>query len=200
MHGYGGFTWQATRQLKILSKAGYDLIALDFHYILRSHNPDDLIGLMDEVDDFFKAEKLIRRDLVIVGISLGGLVGYNLMRRHTELTKLIIITGGDISHLPSKKSLQKHWKMTQKQLADRWKSVNMYTPYGEIKNRHVIMMLPVRDKMIDPKEVIGELKLHQPLNDIKLITTKGGHFRTIITETVLFPERILPLIQDLERL
>jgi len=198
MHGYGGYTWQAMRQLKILQREGYRIIALDFTYILRTHHPQTLIDLMDEVDTFMQQEKLITPDLIIVGISIGGLIGYNMLRRHEELTRLLVITGGNIALLPSKRSLEKRWKISREQLAEKWQEVNMYTPVGKLKNRHMIMMLSLRDKIIDPDEVTAEIDLQKPLNNIKLIRTKGGHYRTIITETVLRPKRVLQLIHELE--
>lgn len=197
MHGYGGFTWQAKRQLKVLQGAGYSIIALDFTYVLRAHNPQELIDLMDEVDAFMQNEKLIDKELLIVGISLGGLVGYNMIRRHQELTKLLVITGGNISLLPTNKSLKKKWKITREQLADKWQEVNMYTPAGKLQGKHIIMMLPVRDKVINPDEVLDELELQKRYNNIKLQLTKGGHYRTVITNTIIKPRIILKLLKDL---
>ncbi|HUD05707.1 MAG TPA: alpha/beta hydrolase [Candidatus Saccharimonadales bacterium] len=197
MHGYGGFNWQAKRQLKVLREAGYSIIALDFTYVLRAHNPQELIDLMDEVDTFMQNEKLIDKELLIVGISLGGLVGYNMLRRHKELTKLLVITGGNISLLPSKKSLKKKWKITREQLADRWHEINMYTPAGRLKDKHIIMMLPVRDKVINPNEVLAELDIQKQYNNIKLLMTKGGHYRTVITSTIIKPRIILKLLKEL---
>jgi pimeloyl-ACP methyl ester carboxylesterase len=198
MHGYGGFIWQARRQLKVLKEDGYKIVALDFKLILRSHNPQDLIDLMDEVNALFVEEKLIDPNLIMVGISLGGLVGYNMIRRHAELTKLIVITGGNIALLPSDRSLNKKWKTTREQLTNKWERVNMATKVGLLKGKHIIMFLPLRDKLINPEEVVNEFDLHQDYNRVELIRTKGGHFRTIITQTILSPKKLLQLIDELE--
>jgi pimeloyl-ACP methyl ester carboxylesterase len=199
MHGYGGHVWQAKRHLDLLKNQGYRIIALDFSYRLSSYNPQDLLDLMDEVDNLMKAEKLLNKNTIIVGISLGGLAGLNMVRRHSELNKLLCITGGDISRLPSKESLAKKWQLTRDEIGEKWSSVNMYTKAGLIKDKHIIMMLPVRDKVIDPDEVRDEIALQQKYNEIVLVHTRGGHFRTIITETVLFPRRSLKLIKQLEK-
>ena len=51
MHGYGGHIWQAKRHLKVLQKAGYRILAMDFSYRLGTYNPQHLLDLMDEVDE-----------------------------------------------------------------------------------------------------------------------------------------------------
>jgi len=199
MHGYGGYTWQASRQLKILKNAGYKVYALDFKKILNSHNPQDLLELMDEIDEFLKERRLISKDLLLVGISIGGLAGYNMIRRHKELNKLLAITGGNVALLPTDKSLEKNWEMTREQLAQAWQTVNMHTPLGEMKNKNVIMMLPLRDKIINPEEVVKEVRLLQKVNNVMLVRTKGGHYRTIITETIFKPRSIFKYLDELEK-
>jgi len=199
MHGYGGYTWMASRQLNVLKNHGYKIIALDFILVLRKHDPQDLIDLMNEVDSFCLEEGLISPDILVVGISLGGLVGYNLMRRHEEVKRLLIITGGNIALLPTNRSLAKKWNITRQELEDKWQDVNMYSTPGSYQDRHIIMLLPKRDKLIDPNQVLDEIDLHRPYNNIKLIDTNGGHFRTIITETILRPNQPLKLIHELEK-
>ncbi len=199
MHGYGGYTWQAVRQLKVLKNAGYKIYALDFRKILNSHNPQELLELMDDVDEFLKNKGLINKELLLVGISIGGLVGYNMLRRHKELHKLLVITGGDVSLLPTKRSLKKNWKITRRELAEGWRPVNMYTPAGELKDKNIIMLLPSRDKIINPEEVAEEIKLQQNFNNVRLVRTSGGHYRTIITETILKPKGVLKYLHELEK-
>lgn len=199
MHGYGGRLWQAKRHLSVLRKAGYKILALDFSYRLDTFNPQDLIDLIDEVDGLLKTKGLIKQSTLIIGISLGGLVGLNLLRRHVELDKLLAITGGDITHLPSKRSLKNNWKLTRKELSVRWSGVNMYSKQDEFCNKHMIMMLPVRDKIIDPQEVKTELEIQKNFNNIHLVSTRGGHLRTIITETIIFPKRNLKLFERILR-
>lgn len=199
MLGHGGYTWQAKRQLKVLGQEGYRVIALDFTFTILSPNPQDLIDLMNEVDEFMQKEKLIFRNLLIIGISLGGLTGYNMLRRHKDLCRLLVITGGNIALLPSSRSLRNRWKLTREQLLEKWDNVNIFYPVGTLKDKHVIMLLPNRDKVINPNEVTSEIELHEPFNKIQLVRTKGGHFRTIITETVLRPKNILKYLHELEQ-
>ena len=73
----------------------------------------------------------------------------------------------------------------------------MYTKPGDLRDKHITMMLPIRDKVIDPDEVMEEIKLQQQYNDIKLIITKGGHFRTIIAQTILFPRKNLKIFEEI---
>lgn len=197
MHGHGGHIWQAKRQIKILQQEGYMVIALDFTFTILSTNPQDLVELIDEVDEFIQREKLIYSELLVVGISLGGLIGYNMLRRHAELRRLVVITGGNIALLPSNRSLKKKWKLTREQLQEKWKDVNIFYPVGLVRDKHVVMLLPVSDKVIDANEVVNEILLHTPYNKIQLVRTKGGHFRTIISETVLRPRGILKYLYEL---
>ena len=59
------------------------------------------------------------------------------------------------------------------------------------------MVLPSRDKVINPQEVSDELDRHRPYNDKNLISKSGGHFRTIISETILKPNNGLALVKQL---
>ncbi len=198
MHGHGGRTWQAKRQLKVLQTAGYSVIALDFNFTITSPDPQHLISLVDEVDNFISQHELLKDGLIIVGISLGGLIGYNMVRRHNQLKRLLVITGGNIALLTSNRSLQKKWLLTRNQLQQTWQNVNIFYPVGSLTNKRVIMLLPIRDKVINPNEVSAEISLHEPYNTIRLVRTKGGHFRTIITQTVIRPRGILFHLHELE--
>lgn len=197
MHGYGGFTWEAKRHLKLLQQKGFGILALDFTDILKGHSPTGLIELMDEVDELIQKEGLITNQTTIIGISLGGLVGFNMIKRHKELTKLFIITGGDMTHIPRKKALATKWKLTCEELSAAWRDVNIYSPVGSIRNKHIVMLLPKRDKLIDPNEVIREIDKHSKHNNVELIRTNGGHFRTIISETIIWPRKSLDIINKL---
>jgi pimeloyl-ACP methyl ester carboxylesterase len=200
MLGYGGYAWQAKRHLKVLRAAGYNLFVLDFRDVLKRRDPQDLLTLVDEVSAALAEQKLINKDTILVGISLGGLVGYNLIRRYAELDKLLVITGGDMTRIPSAKALQITWKLTRSELAARWSGVNIYTPIGALAGKHIVMLLPLRDRVIDPEEVTREIANHTALNDFQIVRTKGGHFRTIITETIISPRKSLGYIEELARL
>jgi pimeloyl-ACP methyl ester carboxylesterase len=200
MLGYGGRIWQAKRHLNLLKSRGYKLLAMDFVDVLRQRNAQDLVGLMDEVSGLLEKEGLVSRQTILVGVSLGGLVGYNLIRKYPQLDKLLVITGGDMTHIPTARSLKKHWRLSRAELAARWKDVNIYTPVGNMRNRHVVMLLPKRDMMIDPDEVAREIAKHTHLNDFTIVPTNGGHFRTIITETIISPRKSLPYIERLANL
>ena len=197
MLGYGGRIWQAKKHLNILQSEGYRIIAIDFLDILKNHDPQDLISLIDEVSGYLKQNDLISRKTTILGVSLGGLVGYNLIRKHKELNKLLVITGGDMTRIPSKRSLNRKWQMTREELSKTWGQVNIYTQSGMMKDKHVVMLLPKRDRVIDPSEVRNEIAKHVAANDFSLVSTNGGHFRTIITETILLPRRSTKYIKQL---
>ena len=201
MMGYGGYLWQSKRQIELFKKSGYKIIAMDFVDVLKRKNPDDLLSLMDNVTKVLAKQKVVSSGTIIFGVSLGGLVGYNMMKRYNELNKLIVITGGDMTHIPAKvpvkRSLVKHWGLTREQLSERWKDVNIYSEVGTIRGKHIIMVLPNRDKVINPKEVSDELARHTQYNKINLIRSSGGHFRTIITETILKPKNGLALVKQI---
>jgi pimeloyl-ACP methyl ester carboxylesterase len=197
MHGYYGFIWEASRHLGVLKEEGYKIVAMDFNDILKRHNPSHLLELIDQVDEFIEKENLINDSTLVIGLSLGGLVGFSLIKRHRLLNKLFIITGGDITHIPMERSLKHKWKLTRKELAAKWKKVNLYTPVGEFRNKNITMLLPKRDRVINPDEVVTEINKHRELNNISLVRTPGGHLRTIITETILAPRRSLSLINEL---
>lgn len=199
MLGYGGYAWQAKRQVKLLQNEGYYLVVLDFRDVLKRHDPKDLIRLMNEVSSLVSGEGLLNKNTIILGVSLGGLVGYNLIRRYKVLDKLLVITGGDMTHVPLAYSLKKHWKLDRQALAERWQEVNIYTPIGKLRDKHVIMLLPKRDRLINPNEVRDEILLQSKHNDFTIIRTNGGHFRTIISQTILRPQCALPLIRQLEK-
>ena len=199
MLGYGGRIWQAKRHIRILLNEGYQVITLDFIDILKNHDPQDLISLMDEVSKYLKEKDLISKETILLGVSLGGLVGYNLIRKHKELNKLLVITGGDMTHIPSKRALKNKWKITHSKLSQVWNQVNIYTEPSMMKNKHVVMLLPKRDRVINPSQVRHEIAKHTTANDFTLVSTNGGHFRTIITETILLPKRSLKYIKQLER-
>jgi pimeloyl-ACP methyl ester carboxylesterase len=197
MLGYGGYAWQSKRHLKVLCDQGYALLVLDFRDVLKRRNPQDLVTLMAEVSALLRRAGLLNKNTVLLGVSLGGLVGYNMIRKHPELNKLLVITGGDMTHIPSPRLLRRYWHLSRDELAQKWQGVNIYTPVGAMQHKHVIMLLPERDRVIDPQEVADEIARHAHLNDFTIIPTRGGHFRTIITETIVAPRRRLGLIDRL---
>jgi len=105
-----------------------------------------------------------------------------------------------MTHIPSARALKKHWKLNRQALTERWQNVNIYTPVGNLRDKHVIMLLPKRDRMIDPDEVSDEIALQSKHNDFTIIRTNGGHFRTIISQTIVFPKRVLPHVEKLRSL
>lgn len=201
MMGYGGYLWQSKRQIALFKKSGYNIIAMDFVDVLKRKNPNDLLTLMDNVSEVLSEHKAIAADTILFGVSLGGLVGYNMIKRYSALNKLIVITGGDMTHIPAKipikRSLVKHWGLTREQLAESWKDVNIYSEIGKVKGKNIIMILPSRDKVINPQEVSDELNRHRLYNNINLISRSGGHFRTIISETIIKPNNGLALVKQL---
>jgi hypothetical protein len=61
------------------------------------------------------------------------------------------------------------------------------------------MLLPKNDKVINPEEVSEEIELLKPCNNIEVIRTPGGHYRTVISETIINPDRILSYLKTLDR-
>lgn len=195
--GYGGSIWHSKRHLQLLKNEGYTILAMDFRDVLKSRNPEDLIIVMDEVDEILQKERLIDKKTIIVGVSMGGLVGFNMLRRHSELDKLVIFTGGNMALIP--RYYKQKWPMSYDDLERYWDKVNIYSPEGSVRNKSITMVLPSRDKVIDPDEVADELKRLAKYNNVKVIRPKGGHFRTIITETMVRPKKSLHLINEMAR-
>jgi pimeloyl-ACP methyl ester carboxylesterase len=193
--GYGGSIWHSKRHLRMLKNEGYTLLAMDFRDVLKNRDPQDLISVMDEVDKVLQSQGLVAPNTIILGVSMGGLIGFNMLRRHKELNKLLIITGGNMALIP--KSYKQKWPISYAELEKIWEKVNIYTPPGTVKDKRITMVLPSRDKMIDPNEVTDELKRLALYNSVKVVRPKGGHFRTIITETILRPKKSLPLVTEL---
>lgn len=198
MLGYGGRIWHSKRHLKMLLNEGYEILVMDFYDALRRRDPQDLLTLMDEVDSLFAQYKLIDTKTMMVGVSMGGLVGFNMMKRHKELKVLLAITGGNMALIP--KYYKQKWPVSYDELAEIWAPANIYTKPGEITGRYVAMVLPSRDKVIDPDEVVDELKKLGEYNTVVVLRPKGGHFRTIITETILRPRKSLHIIHEMKKL
>jgi alpha-beta hydrolase superfamily lysophospholipase len=199
LNGHGGRTYLSLRQLNVLKNEGFHVTALDFSFSIRKHNPRDLIRLIDQVDEFIRNNGLLNEKLTIIGISLGGLVGFNMIRRHKVLRRLVVITGGNIALVPSNRHLKKKWSIDRKKLHDLWSDVNMFTPIGKIRHKNILMLLPKNDKVINPEEVSEEIELLKPCNNIEVIRTPGGHYRTVISETIINPDRILSYLKTLDR-
>jgi len=193
--GYGGSIWHSRRHLNLLKNEGYTLLAMDFRDVLKNRDPQDLLTVMDEVDEVLQEHRLIAPNTLIVGVSMGGLIGFNMLKRHKALNKLLIITGGNMALIP--KSYKQKWPVSYTELEKIWEGVNIYTPLGTVKDKFITMVLPSRDKMIDPNQVADELDRLAVYNSVKVIRPKGGHFRTIITETMLRPKKSLHLITEL---
>ncbi len=195
MLGYGGAIWHSKRHINLLKNEGYELLVMDFRDVLKNRDPQDLISVMDEVDNVLQERKLIVKTTLIVGVSMGGLIGFNMIKRHKELDKLLVITGGNMALIP--KSYKQKWPISYAELDKVWEGVNIYTPPGSVRGKSITMVLPSRDKMINPNEVADELRRLAKYNKVTVIRPSGGHFRTIITETVLRPKKSLGLITEL---
>lgn len=195
MLGYGGHIWHSKRHLKLLLKKGFTIYALDFRDVLRRRNPQDLLTLMDEVDELLQKKHLINKMTLMLGVSMGGLVGFNMLKRHEELKTLLVITGGNMALIP--KYYRQKWPVSYDELAELWAPVNIYTKPGEVKNKYIAMALPSRDQVINPVEVADELKMLSAHNTVRILRPKGGHFRTIVTQTMLRPQKSLPIIQEM---
>lgn len=110
-----------------------------------------------------------------------------MLKRHERLDQLMVITGGNMALIP--KSYSQTWPVSSPELVSLWQGVNIYSPVGSVKGKHMTMILPSRDKMFDPKDVALELQKHSKYNSMITVRPKGGHYRTIITETILQPRK-----------
>ena len=196
--GYGGRLWHSKRHIKLLQDAGYTIYAMDFHDVLKNRDPQDLITVMDEVEAKLKECNLISKRTIIVGVSMGGLIGFNMLKRHDELKNLLVITGGNMALIP--KSYRQRWPISYEELANIWSEVNIYTKAGVVNGKYITMILPSRDRMIDPEEVTEELEMLSKHNKVLVIRPKAGHFRTIITETILRPRKSFVIIRDMSKI
>ncbi len=200
--GFGGRIWQTKRLINLLLKHGYNVRAVDYTTdVLTKGDPNMLIGLIAEA----RAEAArfiedVKQPVLLLGISLGVLVAVNIMRRDQRFTRAVSITGGDIVKVAHRAQGPKIWPQTYEQLAKIWESVNMYTDPAALRHTTTVMVLPTRDRLIDPDDVRAEVaKQTAAGNRMQLVERHiFGHIGTIIMETVIFPRRVLHYIAMLD--
>lgn len=177
------------------------MLALDFHKsVLKSGDLRFLPELVDEVVGFAEGKaRATKQPVLLVGISLGSLLALNILRRSELFHAGVLITGGDIAKI-AQKLYPQQYPQSYATLAKAWQDVNMYTPPAQLKGKHILFVLHLSDKMIDPKDAYQEIERQQKAgNDMQLVErTKYDHIGTIITETVLLPKRTLGYIQQIQ--
>lgn len=200
--GFGGSIWQTKRLLRVLHRAGYDVLAMDFpKEVLSTGDQQMLINLMHEVTAFAETEaKKIGKPILLVGISLGALVSLNVMRRSKLFNTGVLVTGGDIVKVAHNIYGRKVWPQPHKELAAVWQSLNMYSHPDELKEKRLLFVLPSKDKLINPNDVRNEVKIQNQAGNVLILVERHtfGHVGTIIEETILFPKRILGHIRQIE--
>ncbi len=200
--GFGGSIWQTKRLLRVLHKAGYDVMAMDFSKeVLSKGDPQLLLDLMDEVVVFAEKEaQKTNRPILLVGISLGALVSLNILRRSKLFNKGVLITGGDIVKVAHNIYGRRVWPQSYNELATSWKTLNMYSNPNELHEKRILFVLPSRDKLINPADVRAETKTQNNAGNTLILVERHalGHIGTIIEETILFPTRILGYIRRIE--
>jgi hypothetical protein len=190
--GFGGNIWQVKRLINVLNRLGYTVTALDFSKeVLSRGDPVLLPALVQEVAEF--AEKEAKKDdqpMLLVGISLGALLSLNILRRSTYFDTGVMITGGDIVKV-AQRLYPKKWQQPYGELARQWKNINMYTEPKLLKGKHLLFVLPKRDRLIDVEDVRHEVAVQQEHgNDLHLIERRiFGHIGTIIEEAIILPHR-----------
>jgi pimeloyl-ACP methyl ester carboxylesterase len=190
--GFGGSIWQLRRLIRVLQRQGYNVIAMDFGAeVLSSGDPSLLPQLVDEVvTSVENTQHELGQPMLLVGVSLGALLALNVLRRSADFDKAVLITGGDIVKV-AQRLYPQAWPQSYDDLAKQWRAINMYSDPGQLRGKHAHMVLPTKDKLIDPDDVRQETKRQQQAgNDLELLERNWfGHLGTIIEEAVLFPRR-----------
>lgn len=200
--GFGGAIWQTKRLTTKLNRAGYNVTALDFpKTVLSTGDPTLLPQLINEVVTFVeKQARKTDQKILLIGISLGALLSLNIFRRSKLFDTAVMITGGNIVTVAKKIYGQKVWPQSHEELSNLWEDSNIHTEPELLAGKRALFVLPSRDHLIDPTEVLAEIdRQNKAGNTVKLVTRGSfGHFGTIIEETILFPGRILGYIEQLE--
>lgn len=199
--GFGGRIWQVKRVVNVLTRAGYTVRAYDFSAtILTSGDPRELIEVTDEmVKEAERQSDNWHGETILLGISLGVLLSLNVLRRSDCILKAVGITGGNIV-TAAKNSAPRSWLQSDEELTTLWKDVNMFTDPKLLRDKKMIFVLPLKDKYIDPNEVIQELETQTAAGNTFICVEKKsfGHIRAIFDETVLHPKRILSYLDMLD--
>ncbi len=201
--GFGGSIWQLRRLVAVLNRDGYTVTAMDFpQMVLSTGDPELLPRLISEVVRVTEARaEELKQPILLVGVSLGALISLNILRRSAHYHKAVLITGGDIVKVAQRLYGSQVWPQSYQALAAQWKDINMYSNLSSLKGKQAIMILPVRDKLIDPDDVRQEIAIQQAAgNDLQLIERRTfGHVGTIIEEAILLPHRTRRYIADLDK-
>jgi pimeloyl-ACP methyl ester carboxylesterase len=181
----------------ILRKSSYEVLAIDFKKILADARPEALGEMMDEADELVAGFITSGDRFIFVGVSIGALTSYNLMKRHPEYKNILIITAGDVRHLTERVFIRKKWRDVPKSEIDsHWKDINIYDTKKQLTDRNMYTLLPKRDKIINPEIVMSLREELKTRNKTHIVRTNGGHYRTGIAYTVLRPNKILKIMHD----
>ena len=191
--GFGGSIWQLKRLITVLSRQGYHVTALDFSESVLSKGDATLLPkLVDDTVTLLEAKRqAIGKPVLLVGISLGALLSLNILRRSKLFDRAVMITGGDIVKVAQRIYGPSVWPQSYDELARQWQQVNMYTNPSLLQGKSMLMVLPKRDKLIDPQDVYAEVKMQRAAGNNVQLTERRlfGHVGTIIEEAVLLPHR-----------
>jgi|GEM_PF-555634 len=201
--GFGGSIWQLRRLIKLLHRQGYDVTAMDFSEIVLSRgDPALLPQLVAEVTGIIEQRaKHMDHAPLLVGVSLGALLSLNVLRRSSYVHRGVFITGGDIVKVAQRLYGPQVWPQSYHQLAALWQDINMYSQPAALSGKRAIMILPTKDKLIDPDDVRSEIAAQQKAgNNIHLVERQSfGHVGTIIEEAILFPHRTARYIRHVSQ-
>jgi pimeloyl-ACP methyl ester carboxylesterase len=197
MHGYGCRLWQAKRLLSLLQNEGYEVLAIDFKKILADARPEAFEEMINEADQLVSEFTSGGDKFIFVGVSIGALTSYNLMKRHPEYKNMLIVTGGDIRHLTERVFLRKKWAHVPKTEIDKyWADINIYDHKEQLSGKKLYMLLPKRDKIIDPEKVLDVWEDLKTRNETYIVRTNGGHYRSGIAYTIFQPKKLLKIMHE----
>lgn len=200
--GIGGAVWQTKRLISVLTKAGYNVTALDFSKRVFSEGDPKLFpALVDEVVAFVENEVKGRKErTLLVGISLGSLLSLNIFRRSRSFDTAIMFTGGNIVTVAHNLYGTKVWPQSHEELSELWKDINIFTDPSILKGKRALFVLPQKDKLIDTSEVMTEIAAQNKAGNSIQLVERGtfSHVGTIIEETIIFPKRVLDYIKRVE--
>ena len=198
---FGGKVWQLRRLVRVLNRAGYDVTAMDFPKTILSAGDIQLLpSLASEVTERAEAiAKESKTEVLLIGISIGGLMALNVLRRSKLFTKGILITGGDVAKA-AKRFYKKAWPQDYEELAEQWQSVNMYSDPKGLRGKTTLFVMHPSSKLIDARDVYHEVERQQKAgNRIMLVKRhRFDHIGTILEEATLQPQRVLDYIAQVE--
>src|SRR3984957_2226432 len=180
--GFIGKIWQMKRLINLLNKNGYNVRAIDYTTdVLTKGNPQMFLDLVNEVHhEAIRLKKEVHQQILLIGMSMGALISYYIIRHDERFPKAMMITRGDMAKAVRRSQGRKTWPQNYKELANFWKAINLYSDPKKHKKFSGVMVLPIAGKLIDPDDVRNEIKIQNKAgNHVHLIERRFfGHIET----------------------